>query len=163
MTENPEAQHLRRVIALLRITLGIIILATWYDNLSKGIYSADGIRGLFDYIFNEAGGGPGFYRAIINGTILQAPGAFAGFQMVAEFLLGLALLIGLLTSIAGGGAVLFFFNLLLAYLGGNEWIWVYVLLTMSALVVTLTRSGRAFGVDQLLLAKRGNPPLGILW
>ena len=48
MTENSEAQYLRRIIALLRITLGIIILATWYDNLSKGIYLADGIRGLFD-------------------------------------------------------------------------------------------------------------------
>ncbi len=163
MTETPEALYLRRLIALLRITLGIIILATWYENLTKGIYTADGITGLFDYIFNEVGGGPGFYRAIINGTILQAPGAFAAFQMVAEFLLGLALLIGLLTPIAGGGAVLFFFNLLLAYLGGNEWIWVYVLLTMSALVVALSRSGRAFGVDQMLLAKRGQPPKGILW
>ena len=163
MDQNPEAQNLRRIVALLRITLGIILLATWYDNLTKGIYTADGITGLFNYIFNEAGGGPGFYQAIINGTILQAPGAFAGFQMVAEFLMGLALLIGFLTPIAGGGATLFFFNLFLAYVGGSEWIWTYVLLTMAALVVTLTRSGRAFGVDQLLLAKRGKPPLGILW
>lgn len=163
MTENHEAKNLRRIIALLRITLGVILLATWYDNLTKGLYTADGITGLFDYIFNEAGGGPGFYRAMISGTILQAPGAFAGFQMVAELLMGLALLIGFLTPIAGGGATLFFFNLLLAYFGGNEWIWTYVLLTMAALVVTLTRSGRAFGVDQLLLAKRGQPPLRILW
>ncbi len=163
MNENPEAQYLRRVIALLRITLGIIILATWYDNLTKGIYTADGITGLFNYIFNDNGGGPAFYQAIINGTVLQAPGAFASFQMVAEFLMGLALLIGFLTPVAGAGAILFFANLLLAYLGGNEWIWVYVLLTASALVVTLARSGRAFGVDQFLLAQRGRPPLGILW
>ena len=163
MNQNPEAQNLRRIVALLRITLGIILLVTWYDNLTKGVYTADGIRGLFDYIFNETGGGPGFYQAMINGTILQVPGVFAGFQMVAEFLMGLALLIGFLTPIAGGGAALFFFNLFLAYFGGSEWIWTYVLLTMAALVVTLARSGRAFGVDQLLLAKRGQPPLGILW
>lgn len=163
MSKNPEAHYLRRIIALLRITLGIILLATWYDNLSKGLYTADGITDLFTYIFNENGGGPGFYRAIIDGTILQAPGAFAAFQMVAEFLMGLALLIGFLTPVAGAGALLFFFNLLLAYFGGNEWIWVYVLLSMSALVVTLARAGRAFGVDQLLLAKRGKSPLGILW
>lgn len=163
MTENPEARYLRRLIALLRITLGLIILATWTDNLSKGIYTADGISGLFSYIFNDNGGGPAFYQAVINNTILQAPGAFAAFQMVAEFLLGLALLIGLLTPVAGAGAALFFFNLLLAYLGGNEWIWTYVLLTAVALVVMLARSGRAFGVDQLLFAKRGKPPLGILW
>ena len=163
MTENPEAQYLRRVIALLRLTLGIIILATWFDNLNKGIYTADGITGLFNYIFNDNGGGPVFYQAIIEGTILQAPGTFATFQMVAEFLMGLALLLGFLTPVAGAGAVLFFSNLLLAYFGGNEWIWVYVLLAASALVITLARSGRAFGIDQILMAKRGQPPLGILW
>ena len=163
MTENPETQHLRRIIALLRMTLGIIILATWYDNLTKGIYTADGITGLFNYIFNDNGGGPGFYRAIIEGTILQAPGVFAAFQLVAEFLLGLALLIGFLTPVAGAGATLFFFNLFLAYFGGNEWIWLYVLLTVASLVVALTRAGRALGVDQVLLAKRGQPSPKILW
>lgn len=163
MSENPEAQYLRRVTALLRITLGVILIATWYDNLSKGIYTADGITGLFNYIFHDNGGGPAFYRAIIEGTILQAPGAFATFQMVAEFLMGLALLLGFLTPVAGAGAVLFFSNLLLAYFGGDEWIWVYVLLTASALVVMLARAGRAFGLDRLLLAKRGQPPFGILW
>jgi uncharacterized membrane protein YphA (DoxX/SURF4 family) len=163
LTENQEAQYLRRVVALLRITLGIIILATWYDNLNKGIYTAEGITGLFSYIFNENGGGPAFYRALIEGSILQAPGVFATFQMAAEFLMGLALLIGFLTPVAGAGAILFFFNLFLAYWGGDEWIWVYVLLTISALVVTLSRSGRAFGIDQVLLAKREQPPLGIFW
>ena len=163
MTENPEVQFFRRIIALLRITLGVILLVTWYDNLTKGIYTADGITGLFNYIFNDNGGGPDFYRAIIEGTILQVPGVFAAFQMVAELLLGLALLIGFLTPIAGAGATLFFFNLFLAYLGGNEWIWVYVLLTVTALTVTLTRAGRAVGVDQVLLNKRGQPSPKFLW
>jgi len=158
-----EAHKMRTVIALLRITLGLIILATWYDNLQKGVYTADGIRGLFNYIFNDNGGGPAFYRAIIQSTVLQAPGAFAIFQMVAEFLMGLGLLVGGFTPWAAAGATLFFANLFLAYFGGNEWIWTYVLLTVSAFVVMTTRSGRALGVDGYLSKKRGKPPLPFLW
>ena len=146
-----------------RVTLGIILLVTWYENLTKGVYTADGIAGLFNYLFNENGGGPPFYRAIVEGSILQVPGLFASFQMIAELLLGLGLLFGALTPITGIGAAFFFLNLLFAYLGGNEWIWTYVLLTSSALVVGLSRSGRAFGLDQYLVKSRGEPPIAFLW
>ena len=158
-----DSKSIRRIVALLRITLGLIILFTWYENLQKGVYTAEGIEGLFNYIFNDNAGGPGWYQAIIQNTILQQPGAFARFQMVGEFLFGLGLLIGGLTPIAGGLATLFFFNLFLAYFGGSEWIWTYVLLTVSALTVTLARSGRALGLDQLLLARRGEPRYPFLW
>jgi hypothetical protein len=75
--------------------------------------------------------------------------------------LGAGLLLGLFTPIAGLGAALFFFNLLLAYFGGQEWIWTYVLLTVSAVVVALTRSGRAWGLDAWLLRRSGEP--GVRW
>ena len=158
-----DAAGIRRIVALLRITLGIILLVTWAENLSKGVYSAGGISGLFEYIFDDNGGGAAFYRAIIGGTVLQAPGVFGAFQMVAEFLMGAGLLLGALTPLAGFGAAFFFFNLFLAYFGGQEWIWTYVLLTVSALVAALTRSGRAWGVDAWLLSRRGEPPYSVLW
>ena len=163
MIESSETQRIRAFIAPLRIILGLILLVTWYENFSKGVYTADGITGLFNYIFNEAGGGPGWYRALIESTILQVPGLFAAFQLVAELLLGLGLLFGGLTPIAGLSAALFFFNLFLSYYGGSEWIWIYVLLTVSALTVGLTQSGRVFGLDQYLLKTRGDPPLPYLW
>lgn len=152
-----DADGLRKVVAILRITLGIIILATWVDNLTKGVYSAGGISGLFEYIFDETGGGSALYRSLIGGTILQVPGVFGAFQLVAEFLMGAGLLLGLFTPLAGLGAAFFFFNLLLAFMGGAEWIWTYVLLTVSAVVVALARSGRAWGVDAWLLRRRGEP------
>ena len=155
--------RLRQAAAILRITVGVILVATWYDNFRGGIYTADGIVGLFNYLFNDNGGGPAFYRAIINGTILQAPGLFGGFQLVGELLMGLALLVGLFTPLAAVGAALFFFNLFLAYLGGQEWIWTYVLLTVSALVVALSQAGRAWGLDSLLLRRLGEPPRGPIW
>ena len=158
-----EAQNLRRLLALLRVTLGVILLVTWYDNLRKGVYTADGISGLFDWIFNGTGGGPEFYRALIGGTILQVPGLFGAFQLVAELLLGLGLLFGMFTPVAAAGAALFFFNLFLAYFGGDEWIWTYVLLTVAALVAGLGRSGRAWGIDRLLRNRWGEPSTGLLW
>ena len=160
---NNNSQSICRIVALLRITLGLIILVTWYDNLQKGVYTADGMIGLFNYIFIDNGGGPAWYQTLIQSTILQVPGAFAAFQMVAEFLLGLGLLVGGLTPLAGALATLFFFNLFLAYFGGSEWIWTYVLLTVSALTVTFTRAGRTLGLDQYLLARWGEPPYPFLW
>ena len=158
-----EQNTARQAVAILRITLGVILIVTWVKNLQDGIYTADGIVGLFNYLFNDNGGGPAFYRAIINGTILQVPGLFAVFQLVGELLLGLGLLVGLFTPLAAVGAALFFFNLFLAYLGGQEWIWTYVLLTVSALVTALTQAGRAWGLDSLLLRRLGEPPGGPIW
>ena len=155
--------RLRQAAAVLRITIGVILVATWFENLQGGVYTADGIVGLFNYIFHDQGGGPAFYRAIVNGTILQVPGLFAVFQLVAELLMGLALLVGLFTPLAAVGAALFFFNLFLANFGGQEWIWTYVLLTVSALVVALSQAGRAWGVDILLLRRLGEPPGGPIW
>ena len=157
-----DATGLRKVVAPLRIALGIIILVTWVENLTKGTYSGGGISGLFEYIFDENGGGSAFYRAIIGGTILQAPAAFGAFQLVAEFLMGVGLLLGLFTPLVGLGAGLFFVNLTLAFWGGQEWIWTYVLLTVSSVVAALTRSGRAWGIDAWLLSRRGEPSLKFL-
>lgn len=168
MTDTNEAQRLRRITAILRITLGVIILATWWDNLQKGIYTAQGITDLFTHpdwgAFTFGGGALPGYRPIIENTILQVPGLFAGLQMVAELLMGLGLLAGGLTPLAGAGATFFFFNLFLTYLGNTqEWIWTYVLLVVAALVVALARSGRVWGLDAILYRIQGEPKPRFLW
>ncbi len=47
-------------------------------------------------------------------------------------------------------------------MGWQEWIWTYVLLTVSAVVVSLTQTGRAWGVDALLLRRRGEPRYNVM-
>jgi len=168
MNPSSESRYLRTLFAALRIVLGVIILATWWNNLQKGLYTAQGVTELLTHpdwgAFSNGGGALPGYRPIIESTVLQAPGAFAAFQMVAELLIGLGLLFGALTPLAGAGASFFFLNLLLTYFGNTqEWIWTYVLLFAVAVVVTLARSGRELGVDKLLLRKWGRAPLGILW
>ncbi len=144
MTQEQETNWTPLALALLRITLGVIILATWWENWQKGLYTAQGITDLFTHpdwgAFSHGGGVLFGYQSIVENTILQLPGLFAGFQLVAEFLMGLGLLVGGLTPLAGAGATLFFFNLFLTYFGNsNEWIWTYVLL--SAAKPCLSRPG----------------------
>jgi len=75
----------------------------------------------------------------------------------------LALFLGAFTRLFGLLAMLFFFNLFLAYFGGHEWIWTYVLLFAAALTVTLGAAGRKWGIDQWLVKRRGEPRFPFLW
>ncbi len=160
-----ETNQMKTGLALLRITLGIIILATWYENLISGLYTADGLTGFFNWLFDaENGNGSSllFYKSLLDTTVVPVAGLFAIFQLIAELVMGVALLVGGFTRLFGLAAIFFFFNLFLSYFGGHEWIWVYVLLIMSATAVTLGRAGRKWGIDQQLIRQRGEPRFPIL-
>jgi uncharacterized membrane protein YphA (DoxX/SURF4 family) len=166
MKQTPSANAEKLGLSLLRITLGVIILVTWYDNLQKGLYTADGLRGFLNWLFDAQNGNASsltFYKSILDATIIPAAGLFAIFQLVTELFLGLGLLTGTLTRFFGLAAMAFFFNLFLSYFGGHEWIWTYVLLFMASLAVTLGYAGRYLGVDQKLVELRGEPPYPMLW
>ncbi len=153
-------------VSLLRITLGVIILVTWYNNLVNGLYTADGLTGFFNWLFdplNGNGSSLGWYKAFLDTAVIPIAGPFAVFQMIGELLLGLALLLGAFTRLFGLAAMFFFANLFFSYFGGHEWIWTYVLLFMSSLTVFLTAAGRRFGIDQWLSQTRSDSKLAVLW
>ena len=165
MNDQNELSNLRAAVALLRITLGVIILATWYHNLQDGLYTAEGLTGFFNWLFDSQNGNGStltFYQAFLNVVIDPIAGPFATFQMIAEFAMGLALLLGLFTRFFGIVAMFFFANLFLSYFGGHEWIWVYVLLFSSALTVTLGAAGRQWGLDRWLQQRYQRPVLAIV-
>jgi len=159
MIQTSEKEQLRTAVALLRITLGIILLATWADNLNKGLYTADGLTDFLNWLADPNGnaGSFGLYHAFIDAAVIPIAGLFGPLQLIAELTMGLALLLGGLTRLFGLVAALFFFNLFLAYFGGHEWIWTYVLLFMSALTVTLGAAGRKWGIDYWLQQRWGPP------
>ena len=166
MSEQKELGQLRTAVALLRITLGIILLVTWYDNLRGGLYTAEGLTGFFNWLFDsENGNGSGllFYQSFLESFIVPIAGPFAALQMAAEFLIGLGLLIGLFTRFFGLMAMFFFVNLFFSYFGGQEWIWTYVLLFVSALTITIGAAGRRWGIDSRLLKSRGEAKIPLLW
>jgi uncharacterized membrane protein YphA (DoxX/SURF4 family) len=163
MSSPKEAQDLRSIVVLLRVVLGIILLVTWWENLNKGLYQADNFAGFSNWL---ADGHPiGWYRAFLTNVIAPIASIFGTFQMITELGMGIALLLGLFTFPAAIGATFFFLNLFVAYLNPNtgEWIWTYVLLVTTALVVALTRSGRALGLDAILFKRRGKLPIPFLW
>jgi len=158
--------------AIMRITLGVIVLVTWWSNITgdTNLYSGDGLRGLLNWLGQSAeeggnGGSLGFVHSILDSVVAPNAGFFGFVQGIVEFLIGLALLLGIATRAAAIAAFGFFATLFLAYFGGEEWIWTYVLLMAGAVVVFLDQGGRLLGLDQALIAKTGEPKglKSLLW
>ena len=166
MTQTTQTKQLQTAVALLRITLGVIILATWYGSLRDGLYTADGLTGFFNWLFdaqNGNGSSLGWYKAFLDTAVVPVAGIFAVFQLVAELVMGAALLLGGLTRLFGIAAIFFFANLFLSYFGGHEWIWTYILLIMSSLTVVAGAAGRTWGIDHWLRQTCGEPRLPVWW
>jgi uncharacterized membrane protein YphA (DoxX/SURF4 family) len=159
--KNSEPRVTLSWIALLRVMVGLVFLSTWAFNLADGFYTSDGLLRFFSEIFPQSENPLAWYAAFINGAILPIRGIFAPFQLVAEFLLGLALLVGFLTPLSSLAGIFFLLNTMLATFG-HDWLWAY-LMPMGILAVTfLTQAGRALGVDAYLLKRFGDRGI-LLW
>ncbi|HDH03270.1 MAG TPA: hypothetical protein ENH15_03395 [Actinobacteria bacterium] len=166
MTTETASERGSTGAVLLRVTLGVIILVTWFDNLDKGLYTADGLTGFLEWLFDaQSGNGSTLtvYKSFLDVAVIPVAGLYGGLQLVVEFLFGIGLLVGGLTRLSSLVAAAFFFNVFLSYYGGNEWIWTYVLLVITAIAVFVGYGGRKLGLDQWLARSRGESPFGLLW
>jgi uncharacterized membrane protein YphA (DoxX/SURF4 family) len=143
---------------LMRIMLGLMFLTTWGNNLVRGRYTPDGLRLFFTQTFPQSANPLTFYAAFINDVILPVRGVFAPFQLVAEGVMGLALLIGLLTPLTCVFAVFFLGNVFLATFG-HDWPWAYLMPISLLGALFFTRAGRSLGVDAFLQKRFGEPKL----
>ena len=148
-------------VALLRILLGVLFLTTWYSNLSKGFYTPEGLVDFFVNVFPQSENPLAWYAAFIDGFILPIRGIFAPFQLVAEFLIGLFLLLGFFTPLTSAAGIIFIFNTFLATFG-HDWPWSYGMMLAILGVILVTRAGRSIGIDNLLLIRRGEPRIPFL-
>lgn len=142
-------------IALLRIMIGLMFLTTWGSNLLRGYYTPEGLQTFFTSVFPQAENPLTWYAAFINNVILPARNVFAPFQLVAEFILGLALLLGALTPLSSLAGIFFLANTFLATLG-HDWPWAYAMPIGILGVIFITRAGRALGVDMYLYRRFGD-------
>lgn len=147
-------------IALLRIMMGLMFLTTWYSNLQKGFYTPDGLSEFFTEVFPISENPLTFYAAFIENVIIPIRHLFAPFQLVAEFLMGIALLIGFFTPVFSLGGIFFLINTFLLTFG-HDWPWAYLMPIGILGVCTLTLAGRALGVDGFLLKRFGPPSIPI--
>ena len=141
-------------IALLRIMLGLVFLTTWASNLSNGFYTPAGLYRFFTEVYPQAENPLAFYAAFINNVVLPIRSVFAPFQLVAELIMGLALLVGAFTPLFSLAGIFFLTNTFLASLG-HDWPWSYIMPIMILAVLFFTRAGRALGVDAYLLKRFG--------
>ena len=151
---------------LLRITLGMILIVTWFDNLGKDLYTADGLTAFLDFLFDqESGNGSSLtaYKLFLDAAVIPIARVYGAFQLVVELAIAIGLLFGIFTRLSSLIASFFFFNLFLSYFGGNEWIWTYVLLLSAAIAVFIGYGGRKLGVDAVLARSRGESPRTLLW
>jgi uncharacterized membrane protein YphA (DoxX/SURF4 family) len=142
-------------LALLRSLVGLVILTSWFSNLGKGFYSPDGLLNFFTNVFPQSDNPLTWYAAFINGVILPIRNLFAPFQLVAEFILGLALFLGGFTRLFSLAGIFFLLNTMLATFG-HDWPWAYLMPIVILGVVFLTGAGRAWGVDRMLFKRFGN-------
>ena len=149
-----------RVLALVRIFLGVLFIATWIENLAKGLYGtqkyADFIQGYADTTWV-----PGM-SWFIESVVVPNAGLFSKGQMVVELVvMGIFVAIGLFTPVSALVAAGFGLNLLLASRGSGEWWGTYGLLIVLSLAVAVTQSGRTWGIDARLARRRPRPRLPV--
>jgi uncharacterized membrane protein YphA (DoxX/SURF4 family) len=151
---DPAPQTPLAWVALLRILLGVMFLTTWGINLLNRFYTPDGLQVFFTVIYPQVDNPLAVYAAFINNVILPIRGVFAPFQLVAEGLLGLGLLLGAFTPFFSLAGIFFLLNTFLATLG-HDWPWSYWLPIGMLAIVFFTRAGRVLGVDARLLKRFG--------
>ena len=141
-------------ISLLRILVGIMFLSTWLPNALDGLYTPDGLMHFFTADFPQSENSLVFYANFIDNVILPIRHIFAPFQLVAEFLLGLAIFLGIFTPLASAAGIFFLLNTMLATFG-HDWLWSYILPIGMLVVIGFTRAGRVIGVDAFLSRRYG--------
>jgi uncharacterized membrane protein YphA (DoxX/SURF4 family) len=160
-TSLPDARERRAYVALacLRVLMGAIFLAVWGDNLAKGLYSGSGWHGFVAHYAETTK--VSAYGAFLRHVMLPHASLVAPGQLVVELLVGLCLVLGLFTPVAGLLGGLFQLNLLVATSGTTDWPGTYIALAAICLVVAVSQSGRTLGLDARLVRRRPRPRLPV--
>jgi uncharacterized membrane protein YphA (DoxX/SURF4 family) len=137
-------------LVILRVALGALFVSTFFENLGKGLYGADGYMGLIrSYI--HYGHAPAVWKQVMGFTAAHA--AIAGpLQAVLEVGLGVLLILGFFSRPAALVAFGFLSGLWVSE-WGIGWIWELLVPMVVAAALTLGPSGQRVAVD-VALARR---------
>ena len=147
----------QRGLALARIAIGAMFVWVFFENLGKGLYTADGYAGLIR-VYIDKGHAPGLWKSIMASAAANAPIA-APMQALAEISFGVLLTAGLLTRPVALAAGLFLTSLWVSE-WGTAWIWELLVPMCVAFALVVGRAGRYWGLDARLARSR---PDGVLW
>jgi uncharacterized membrane protein YphA (DoxX/SURF4 family) len=161
MTNASQTQHVDNQpaaangLAIVRITIGAMLVWVFFENLGKGLYSPAGYAGLINY-YIKASHSPAAWKAVM-GLMASHAAMAAPMQAIAEISLGILLVIGLLTRPVALVAFLYLGSLWISELG-TSWIWELLVPVLGSLALVVGRAGRAWGVDALLARRWPSSP-----
>ena len=142
--EQPPAAN---GLALVRITIGAMLVWVFFENLGKTLYTPAGYSGLIHY-YIKAGHSPAVWKAFMAFAASHAAMA-APMQATLEISLGILLVIGLFTRPVAFIAFLYLGSLWVSE-WGTAWIWELLVSVLASLGVAIGCAGRRWGVDAWL-------------
>src|SRR5262249_28894324 len=138
-------------LALIRVTIGLMFVYVFFENLGKGLYTPASYAGLISY-YIKASHSPAAWKAVMG--LMPSHAVIAGkIQAMTEISLGTLLVIGLLTRPAAFVAFLFLGSLWISE-WGTAWIWELLVPVLACLGLAVGRAGRRWGVDAWLTQRR---------
>ena len=142
-------------LAIVRVTIGAMLVWVFFENLGKGLYTPAQYAGLINY-YIKASHSPAAWKAVMGLTASHAAIA-APMQAITEIALGILLVVGLLTRPVAFVAFLYLASLWMSELG-TSWIWELLVSVLASLALAVGRGGRAWGVDALLARRWPSSP-----
>src|SRR5579863_6565331 len=157
-SNGTTAAHLPQAangLAIVRVTIGAMLVWVFFENLGKGLYRPASYASLIHY-YIEKGHSPAVWKAVEALAASHAAIA-APMQAVTEIGLGILLIIGLLTRPAAFVAFLYLGSLWVSELG-TAWIWELLVPVMASLGVAIGSAGRKWGADAWLAERWPSAP-----
>ena len=142
-------------LALVRMTIGAMLVWVFFENLGKGAYTPAGYAGVINY-YIKSSHSPAPWKWVM-GLMASHAAMVAPMQAATEITLGILLVIGLLTRPVAFVAFLFLASLWVSE-WGTSWIWELLVPVVASLGLAVGRAGRAWGIDGWLARRRPASP-----
>jgi uncharacterized membrane protein YphA (DoxX/SURF4 family) len=142
-------------LAIVRVTIGAMLVWVFFENLGKGLYRPAGYAGLINYYITHSHS-PAVWKSVMGLAASHASLA-APMQGLTEISLGILLVLGLFTRPAATVAFLFLGSLWISEFG-TSWIWELLVPVMASLGLAIGRAGRKWGVDAWLSQRWPSAP-----
>src|ERR1700720_2481306 len=154
-SQAPQHPPAANGLALVRVTIGAMLVWVFFENLGKGLYTPEGYAGLINYYIKH-GHSPAVWKTV-EGLVANHAALAAPAQAVTEISLGVLLVIGLLTRPVAFVAFLYLGSLWISE-WGTSWIWELLVPVMASLALSVGRAGRTWGLDALLARRWPSSP-----
>jgi uncharacterized membrane protein YphA (DoxX/SURF4 family) len=155
MMTNATQSQAANGLAIVRVTIGAMLVWVFFENLGKGLYSPSGYANLINYYIAHDHA-PAAWKAVM-GLVASHAAMAAPMQALTEISLGVLLVVGLLTRPAAFVAFLYLGSLWVSE-WGTSWIWELLVSVLASLALAVGRAGRAWGVDAWLSERWPSSP-----